>query len=116
PFLGDAVSYAFSTASLLLMRTRFQEERTEQARPRVSEGLAYFVRMPFLRAVIGMVSLSNFTFSALQLTVIVLAKRHGLSSLTIGGFVALVGLSTLVGSLVSPLLRRALTLRTIMLS
>lgn len=116
PFLGDAVSYAFSTASLLLMRTRFQEERTEQARPRVSEGLAYFVRMPFLRAVIGMVSLSNFTFSALQLTVIVLAKRHGLSSLTIGGFVALVGLSTLVGSLVSPLLRRAFTLRTIMLS
>jgi hypothetical protein len=116
PFLGDAVSYAFSTASLLAMRTRFQEERVGRARPRVSEGLAYFIRMPFLRAVIGMICVSNFTFSALQLTLIVLAKRHGFSSAAVGGFVALVGASTLAGSLVSPLLRRVLSLRTILLS
>ncbi|HZQ83139.1 MAG TPA: MFS transporter [Gaiellaceae bacterium] len=117
PFLSDACSYAFSTASLLLMRTRFQEERDEmRERPRLREGLAYFMQMPFLRATIGMIAVSNFTFTALQLTLIVLAKRHGLSSATIGGFVALVGATTLAGSFLSPLLRRAFTLRVILLS
>ena len=117
PFLTDACSYAFSTASLLLMRTRFQEERTEGAgRPRVREGLAYFARMPFLRATIGMIAVSNFTFTALQLTLIVLAKRQGISSAGIGGFVALTGATTLLGSFASPLLRRAFSLRAILLS
>ncbi|HZT15677.1 MAG TPA: MFS transporter [Gaiellaceae bacterium] len=117
PFLADACSYAFSTASLLAMRTRFQEERAPRAeRPRLREGLAYFGRMPFLRATIGMIAVSNFTFSALQLTVIVLAKRNGLSGTAVGGFVALTGASTLLGSFASPLLRRLLPLRTILLS
>jgi Transmembrane secretion effector len=117
PFLTDACSYAFSTASLLLMRTRFQEARAEGAgRPRVREGLVYFARMPFLRATIGMIAVSNFTFTALQLTLIVLAKRHGLSSAAVGGFVALTGVTTLLGSLVSPILRRLFSLRAILLS
>ena len=117
PFHGDACSSAFSPASRLVMRTRFQEERDERPeRPRLSEGLAYFARMPFLRATVGMIAVSNFTFSALQLTLIVLAKRHGLSSAAIGGFVALVGATTLLGSLISPLLRRAFSLRAILLS
>jgi len=42
PFLADAISYAFSTASLLLMRTRFQEEREPGAQTHFREGLAYF--------------------------------------------------------------------------
>jgi hypothetical protein len=116
PFLGDACSYAFSTVSLLLMRTRFQEERSDGERPRLREGRAYFIQMPFLRATIGMIALSNFTFTALQLTLIVLAKRDGFSAAAIGGFVALVGATTLLGSFVSPLLRRVLPLRTILLS
>jgi MFS family permease len=117
PFLADACSYAFSTLSLLAMRTRFQEERAEHAeRPRVREGIAYFARMPFLRATIGMIAVSNFTFTALQLTLIVVARRQGLSGAAVGGFVALVGVTTLAGSLVSPLLRRSFALRTILLS
>jgi Transmembrane secretion effector len=117
PFLADACSYAFSTVSLLAMRTRFQEERAEHAeRPRVREGIAYFARMPFLRATVGMIAVSNFTFTALQLTLIVVARRQGLSGAAVGGFVALVGVTTLLGSLASPLLRRTFALRTILLS
>lgn len=119
PFLADAVSYAFSTGSLLLMRTRFQEERepvTATLRQQFAEGIVYFARIPFLRATIAMIAVSNFTVAGVQFGVIVLAKRDGLSSAAVGGFVALVGATTLLGSLASPLFRRYLSLSSIMLS
>ncbi len=119
PFFADAVSYAFSVGSLLLIRTRFQEPREPDVatmRGQLAEGVLYFARMPFLRATISMIAVSNFTISGIQLSVIVLAKNEGFSSAAIGGFIAIVGVTTLVGSLASPLLRRVLSLRAIMLS
>ncbi|MFL5961052.1 MAG: MFS transporter [Gaiellaceae bacterium] len=116
PFVADAVSYAFSTLSLLLMRTRFQEEREPDARAPVREGLAYFWRIPFLRTTTGMIAVSNLAASGAPIAVIVLAHRHGLSSAAIGGFVALQGIALLAGSLVSPLLRRHFPMRAILLS
>jgi MFS family permease len=120
PFFADAVSYAFSTGSVLLMRTRFQEERepgvATTLRRQFAEGILYFARIPFLRATIAMIAVSNFTIAGVQFGVIVLAKRDGLSSAAVGGFVAFVGATTLLGSLASPLFRRVLSLNTIMLS
>ena len=116
PFLADAVSYAFSTLSLLLMRTPFQEEWEPGVRPRLREGLAFFWRMPFLRTTVGMIAASNFAAAGIPLAVIVLAKRHGLSSAAIGTLVAFAGATTLLGSVVSPLLRRLLPMRAILLS
>jgi len=116
PFLADAISYAFSTASLLLMRTRFQEEREPGARPRFREGLAYFWRMPFLRTTTGLIAASNLAASGAPIAVIVLAHRHGFSSAAIGGFVALQGVALLAGSTASPLLRRVFPMRAILLS
>jgi MFS family permease len=116
PFLADAASYAFSTASLLLMRTRFQEEREPDARTPFREGLAYFWSIPFLRTTIGMIAASNLVAAGAPIAVIILAHRHGLSSAAIGGFVALQGVMLLVGSTVSPLLRRLLPMRAILLS
>jgi MFS family permease len=119
PFVADAVSYAFSTVSLLLMRTRFQEQRergTATLRQQLAEGVVYFARIPFLRATVAMIAVSNFTVAGVQFGVIVLAKRDGLSSAAVGGFVALVGATTLLGSLASPLFRRFLSLSSIMLS
>jgi hypothetical protein len=116
PFVADAVSYAFSTISLLLMRTRFQEERTPGARPRFREGFVYFWRIPFLRTTIGMIAASNLAASGVPIAVIVLAHRHGLSSAAIGGFVALQGVTLLAGSTLSPLLRRVFPMRAILLS
>jgi len=119
PFLADAISYVFSMASLLLMRTRFQEVRepeTTSLRARLLEGLGFAWRMPFLRTTMLMIGASNFATSGVQLAVIILATREGLSGATVGGFVALVGATTLAGSLASPLLRRVLSLRAILLS
>ena len=116
PFVADAVSYAFSTASLLLMRTRFQEEREPGARPKLREGLGFFWGMPFLRTTISMIAASNFAATGISLAVIVLAHRHGLSGARIGALVALGGGSTLLGSLCSPFLRRRLPMRAILLS
>jgi MFS family permease len=119
PFLVDAVSYAFSTASLLFMRTRFQEERERDEAPlrtRFAEGLSFLSHVPFLRTTMLMIAASNLSTTGVQLAVIVLAHEQGLSSTTIGLLIALVGVSTLLGSLASPLLRRLFPLRTIVLS
>ncbi|HEY3551608.1 MAG TPA: MFS transporter [Gaiellaceae bacterium] len=116
PFLADAVSYGFSTVTLLLMRARFQEEREPGARTRFREGLAYFWRIPFLRTTIGMVAVSNLAASGAPIALIILAHRHGFSSAAIGGFVAAQGVALLAGSTVSPLLRRLFPMRAILLS
>jgi MFS family permease len=116
PFLVDAISYAFSTVSLLLMRTPFQEAREPGASTHFREGLSYFWGIPFLRATIGMIAASNLVAAGAPIAVIILAHRHGLSPLAIGAFVALQGSMLLAGSIFSPLLRRLLPMRTILLS
>jgi MFS family permease len=116
PFVADAVSYAFSTVSLLLMRTPFQEEREPGARTPFREGLAYFWSIPFLRATIGMIAASNLVAVGAPIAVIVIAHRRGLSSTEIGAFVALQGSTLLAGSIFSPLLRRLFPMRAILLS
>jgi MFS family permease len=119
PFLADAASYAFSTAAALLMRTRFQEERERdpaRLRRQVAEGISFYARIPFLRTTMAMISVSNFTVAGVQLAVIVLARREGLPSAAIGGFVALVGATTLLGSVATPLVRRVLPMHAIILS
>ena len=116
PVLADAISDAFSTLSLLLMRARFQEERHPEARTDLREGLAYFWRMPFLRTTVSMIAVSNFAAAGIPLTMIVLAKRHGISSTGVGALIALTGAATLCGSLASPFLRRLFPMRAILLS
>jgi len=116
PFLVDAVSYAFSTAALLLMKTPFQEERVPGARTPFREGLSYFWSIPFLRTTIGMIAASNLVATGAPIALIILAHRQGLSALTIGLFVALQGVALLLGSTVSPLLRRRFPMRAILLS
>jgi MFS family permease len=119
PFLADALSYACSTVSVLLMKARFQEERERDDGPlgrRLAEGFSFYARVPFLRTTIALISISNFTVTGVQLAVIVLARRHGLPSAAVGGFVALVGATTLLGSLATPLVRRVLPMHAIVLS
>ncbi len=116
PFLADALSYAFSTAALLLMKTPFQEERVPGARTPFREGLAYFWSIPFLRTTIGMIAASNVVAVGAPIAVIILADRQGLSGLAIGLFVALQGVALLAGSAMSPLLRRRFPMRAILLS
>ena len=118
PFFADAASYAFSTGSLLFMRTRFQEKRERDPAPlrrQLADGISVFIRIPFLRTTTLMIAASNFTVTGMELAMIVLARRAGLPSAAIGGLVALTGAATLLGSLASPLLRRVLPMRRILL-
>ena len=119
PFLVDAVSYAFSTVSMLAMRTALQERR-ERAETNVFaeavEGLVFVWKNPFLRLTTLMLTLGTFSAFGVQFAVVVLAKQHGLSSAAVGILVALVGATTLLGAAASPLVRRVLSPRAILLS
>jgi MFS family permease len=119
PFLADLLSYAFSTLSLLLMRTPFQEqrERTEtHAVAEAIEGLRFVWHNSFLRLTTLMLMLGNISAAGVQLAIIVLAKQHGLSSAATGALVALLGAATLIGATASSLVRRVLSPRLILLS
>ena len=79
PFLVDAVSYVFSTLSLLMMRTPFQEPRDRDVSPlrsRVGEGFSFLWTQPFLRATALLYIIGNFLGPAILLLIIVVGRRH----------------------------------------
>jgi len=117
PFLVDAASYAFSIVSLTAMGTPFQEKReidTSRLRSQVAEGFRFLWSQPFLRTCAFLYGLGNFALPGVLLVIVVLGKRQGLSSGEIGALFAAFGAFTLIGSLVSPLFRRAFSMRTIL--
>jgi len=118
PFLFDAVSYAFSFLSLVLMRTPFQEERAidpARLRAQIVEGFRFLWSRPFLRTCAFIYGLGNFTIPGVLLVVIVAGQAHGLSSARIGVLLSAFGACILVGSLLSPIFRRTLSVRAILL-
>jgi MFS family permease len=119
PFVADLASYAFSTLSLLAMRTPFQQPR-ERPEAHVFaealEGLRFVWENTFLRLTTLMLLLGNFSAGGVQLSIVVLAKQHHIASAGVGALVALVGATTLLGATASPLVRRFLSPRAILLS
>jgi MFS family permease len=119
PFLADALSYAFSFVTVLAMRTPFQEERDEATaegiRTQIAEGFAWLWQRPFLRTCAFLFAGSNLAFDGLLLTMIVAARRQGLSSTHIGLLVAAFGGLALLGSLVATRFARLLSMRAIVL-
>jgi MFS family permease len=119
PFVADAVSYAASTLSLLMMRTPLQQQRgaaETHVLAEAAEGVRFVWRNPFLRLTTLMLLLGNFSAAGVSLAVVILAKQHGLSGTGVGILVALVGATTLLGATLSPLVRRVLSPRAILLS
>jgi len=118
PFLADAVSYAFSTGTLLAMRTPFQEEREEGETAgvltQIREGLAWLWGHAFLRTCALLFVGGNFLFGALELLLIVASKRQGLSAAAIGGLVAATGAFSLFGSIAAPRFLRLLPMRAVL--
>jgi hypothetical protein len=118
PFLFDAVSYAFGSLTLVLMRTPFQEVRevdSARIRSQIAEGFRFLWERPFLRTCAFLYGLGNFTLPAVLLVIVVAAQRQGLSSAGIGALLAAFGACTLIGALASPLFRRSLSVRAIIL-
>jgi MFS family permease len=115
PFLADAVSYAFSLASLLAIRTPFQEERErEQAslRAQLAEGFRWLWGHRFLRTCALLFTWANLVYEAIFLVMIVVGRRQGLSGAQIGALIAVFGVFSLAGSAASPRLQRRLSMRT----
>ena len=118
PFLVDAVSYAFSTVSLLAMRARFQEAREPDrasVRARLDEGFRFLWDNRFLRTVAFLFGLGNFIGPGLTFSLVVIGTHQGLSGGKVGVLVAAFGAFVLLGSLLSPLVRRLLPVRGILL-
>ena len=118
PFVADAASYACSVVSLLLMRTPFQEARaaeTASLRARVAEGFRFLWHQPFLRTTTFLYGLTNFIGPGLLLGVVVIGRSQGLPGWQIGALLAASGGCLLIGALASPLARRFLPARVIML-
>jgi MFS family permease len=117
PFAANAVSYLFSTVSLLAMRTPFEEPRerdTAPLRTQLAAGFRYMWDHAFLRTTAFVYGAGNLLTSAMFLLIVVIGKREGLSPGAIGALTAAVGAGTLVGSLASPLLRKLLSVRAIL--
>ena len=119
PFLADAASYTGSIVSLLAMRTPFQEPRDPPAaarlRAQVAEGFRFLWSNPFLRSTTLLYSLGNFIVPGVLLVLVVAGTEEGLTPAQIGVLTALFSTGTLVGSLASPLARRSLPARAILL-
>jgi hypothetical protein len=118
PFVVDAASYAFSTVSLLAMRTPFQENRephVSSLRSRLAEGFHFVWSQPFLRTCAFLFGLTNFIGPGVLLALVVIGRQQGLSGGEVGVLVAAFGACLLLGSLVSPLVRRLLPIRAVLL-
>ncbi len=116
PFAVDVASYALSTASLLLIRTPFRSDTTpddRSRRARLTEGATFLWGQPFLRDCALLFGVGNFIAPGLVLTLVVVGTSEGQSSATIGGLVAIFGISILVGSTLAGRVRRRLRARTI---
>jgi MFS family permease len=118
PFLADAVSYLCSSASIIRLRTPFQEARgpvTTSLRRQFVEGVAFLWSRPFLRTCAFLYGLGNPLMSGILLALVVIGRSQGLTGGEIGVLTAVLGASSLLGSLVSRLARRHLSIRMIML-
>ena len=118
PFLVHAVSYAVSSVLLLLMRTPFQEEREASSAPlrtRLAEGFRFLWNHPFLRTMAFLFGLANFVGPGVLLAIVVIGKDDGLTSGQVGLLVSAWGGAILLGSFLSPFVRRRLPVRGILL-
>ena len=118
PFLVHAVLYLFSAAALLAMRTPFQQEREAdrtRLRARVAEGFRFLWDNAFLRTVSLLFGLANFIGPGVLFAIVVIGEEQGLTSGRVGLLVAAFGACILIGSFLSPLVRRRLPVRGVLL-
>jgi predicted MFS family arabinose efflux permease len=118
PFVAHAVANAFSTLALLAIQTPFQEERERDRSPlrsRLADGFRFLWNHPFLRTCAFLFGLANFIGPGVLLAVLVIGERDGLSGGEIGLLLSAFGACLLLGAFLSPLVRRLLPVRGVLL-
>ncbi len=116
PFAVDVATYALSTASLLLIRSPLRTDDTGEdrsRRSRMAEGAAFLWGQPFLRDCALLFGIGNFMMPGLLLVLVVVGATEGLSKLTVGLLVTVLGVSVLLGSTLAGRVRRTLRARAI---
>ncbi|MFD8749897.1 MFS transporter [Kitasatospora sp. NPDC059577] len=141
PFLLDAISYAVSVVTLLMIRKDFQaapaatagvtapaaadgtggsaDTAGQQPKPKplaeLAAGFAWLWHQPFLRVAALAVAGSNLLFRALFLIVVVLAGERGASPTGIGVLLGVAGAGGVLGSTAASWCRRHLPLRAVVI-
>lgn len=115
PFLVDAVSYAASTITMLLIRTDFQEPRSDQRAGTAWDGMRWLWKRPFLRLCALLFAASNPVFTGLYLLAVVLAKHQGASPGLIGVMLGIAAGGGLIGAMLAPRLQRRLSPRGVLI-
>lgn len=111
PFVVDALSYAFSMISILLMRGPFQEERerdTSPVRSQLTEAVRFIWQQPFLRTCALVFGPLSFVAYSLLFAVVVVGTEQGLSGGAVGLLLAAFFGLALVGSFLAAHVRRLL--------
>jgi MFS family permease len=114
PFLCDAISYAASTISTLLIKSDFQDARGDSSPGDVSEGIRWLWSRPFFRDCSLLFAGSNPIFTGLYLLVVVLAKQQRASAALVGFMLGIAAAGGLVGALLAPTLQQRLSPRLVL--
>lgn len=117
PFVADAASYGISALSLLLVRTRFQEERLaapRALRAEIAEGVRWLRRQPTVLLLMWLNVGVNGLYGGWTLLVIELARHRGASPATIGLIFSSGGAATIAGALLTPWAQRRFTVGQLM--
>ena len=104
-----------ATSSASAVSAEEEKAPAEGIRTQIAEGFAWLWQRPFLRTCAFLFAGSNLAFNGLLLTMIVAARRQGLSSTRIGLLVAAFGGLAFLGSLVATRFARLLSMRAIVL-
>ena len=111
PFLADAISFAASVGSLLLLRTPFQEQREAPRRrllAEIGEGLRWLWGQRLIRTMALLIGASNTLAAGYTLIVIILAQRQRASDAVIGLIFAVGGVGGILGAALAGWARRRL--------
>lgn len=109
PFLADAVSYLAATIGVLLVRRDLRPRRdTPPGSPLADtrDGLRFLWQQPFLRTSTLLIAVSNGTFQAFVLILVVVARGHGASAAAVGLMYGIYGGGGLLGALLAARLHR----------
>ncbi|MFJ6705448.1 MULTISPECIES: MFS transporter [unclassified Streptomyces] len=96
--------------------TGAKSEPRERFLPRLTAGLRYVVRNPFLRTIAGLAAGENFAFQALAYALLLGIGREHDGATAVGLAMSAAAITGLTGSLIAPFLQRRLRMQTVMAS